>query len=61
MEKRGVINDRTPTSSCGTSCGCSAKTGEEPTTKEAADALEAGVPAAAADIVAEEIKKKSDD
>ena len=57
MEKRGVINDQTP-GKCGSSCGCPSETGKEPTTKEAADTLEDGVTARAADTVAEELKNK---
>ena len=59
MEKRGVINDRTPGNSCGNSCGCHDEVVAEPTTKEAADVLEDGVTARVADAGTEEVKKKS--
>ena len=57
MEKRGVIDDNTPSEK--TCCGgrCHNKQGDQPTTKEAADAKEAHTATRLSDAAADACRK----
>lgn len=57
MEKRGVIDDNTPSEKPCCGGGCHTKQANEPTTKEAADAKEAHAATRLSDAAADACRK----